>query len=65
MTFKLIIRTWEDVTHEFLTQFASSASINVSRRELEAIRQRPNKIVSPFVSRWRDKVVDMIGWPKE
>ena len=63
MTFKLIIRTWEDVTHEFLTQFASSASINVSRRELEAIRQRPNKIVSPFVSRWRDKVVDMIGWP--
>ena len=59
------LRTWEDVTHEFLTQFASSASINVSRRELEAIRQRPNKIVSPFVSRWRDKVVDMIGWPKE
>ena len=32
--------TWEDVAHEFLTQFDFSADIDVSRRELEATRQR-------------------------
>ncbi|RVW92347.1 hypothetical protein CK203_032444 [Vitis vinifera] len=32
------LRTWEDVAHEFLTQFAFSADIDVSRRELEATR---------------------------
>ncbi|RVX08201.1 hypothetical protein CK203_017699 [Vitis vinifera] len=29
------LRTWEDVAREFLTQFAFSADIDVSRRELE------------------------------
>ena len=45
------LHTWEDVTHEFMTQFASSASIDVSRCELEATRQRPDETVSSFVSR--------------
>ncbi|XP_034708924.1 uncharacterized protein LOC117931969 [Vitis riparia] len=34
------LRTWGDVAHEFLTQFTFSADIDVSRRELEATRQR-------------------------
>ena len=38
----LRLRTWEDVAHEFLTQFAFNADIDVSRRELEATRQRPD-----------------------
>ncbi|KAJ9708445.1 hypothetical protein PVL29_000472 [Vitis rotundifolia] len=59
------LRTWEDVAHEFLTQFASSADIDVSRRELEATRQRPDESISSFVSRWRAKVAGMIDWPKE
>ena len=54
------LRTWEDVTHEFLTQFASNAGIDVSRRELEATRQRPDEIVYSFVSRWSAKVANMI-----
>ena len=32
------LRTWRDVAHEFLTQFAFSTDIDVSRRELEATR---------------------------
>ena len=52
------------MTHEFLTQFTSTASIDVSRQELEAIRKRPDKIVSLFVSHFRDKVVDMIDRPR-
>ncbi|KAL6340577.1 hypothetical protein AAG906_010485 [Vitis piasezkii] len=42
--------TWEDVAHEFLTQFAFSANIDVSRRELEATRQRPDESISSFVN---------------
>ena len=32
------LRTWEGVAHEFLTQFAFNADIDVSKRELEATR---------------------------
>ncbi|RVW60408.1 hypothetical protein CK203_089900 [Vitis vinifera] len=38
------LRTWGDVAREFLTQFAFSADIDVSRRELEATRQRPESL---------------------
>ncbi|RVW95580.1 hypothetical protein CK203_039118 [Vitis vinifera] len=42
--------TWEDVAHEFLTQFAFSVDIDVSRQELEATRQRPDESISSFVN---------------
>ena len=59
------LRTWENVAYEFLTQFAFGADIDVSRRELEAIRQRPDESISSFVNRWRAKVVGMIDRLKE
>ncbi|WJZ98511.1 hypothetical protein VitviT2T_017027 [Vitis vinifera] len=55
--------TWEDMAHEFLTQFAFSVDIDVSRRELEATRQRSDESISSFVSCWRAKVVGMIDRP--
>ncbi|KAL6312290.1 hypothetical protein AAG906_017133 [Vitis piasezkii] len=36
-----IERTWDDLTQEFLRQFAFNTIIDISRRELEALRQRP------------------------
>ena len=57
--------TWENVAYEFLTQFAFGADIDVSRRELEATRQRPNESISSFVSRWRANVAGMIDRLKE
>ena len=59
------LRTWEDMAHEFLTQFAFSANIDVSKRELEATRQRPNESISSFFNCWRAKVVGMIDRPKK
>ena len=56
----LRLRTWEDVVHEFLTEFASSADIDVSRQELKATRQRLNESISPFVNRWRANVVGIL-----
>ncbi|RVX01656.1 hypothetical protein CK203_024476 [Vitis vinifera] len=41
------------------------ADIDVSRRELEATRQRPDESIYSFVTRWRAKVAGMIDRPKE
>ena len=59
------LRTWKDMAHEFLTQFAFNANIDVSKRELETTRQRPNESISSFINHWRAKVAGMIDRPKE
>ncbi|KAL6323511.1 hypothetical protein AAG906_039088 [Vitis piasezkii] len=43
----------------FLTQFAFSADNDVSRRELEATKQRPDKSISSFVNCWRARWLDL------
>ena len=50
-------RTWEDLTQEFLRHFAFSIVVDVSRRELEAMRQDLEEMVTSFISRWREKIV--------
>ena len=57
------LHTWEDVTHEFVIQFASNADFDVSKRELEATKQRPDETISSFVRCWRAKVADTIDRP--
>ncbi|WKA08892.1 hypothetical protein VitviT2T_026576 [Vitis vinifera] len=49
-------RTWDDLAQEFLRQFAFNTVIDVSRRELEALRQGPEESVTSFISRWREKI---------
>ncbi|WKA08890.1 hypothetical protein VitviT2T_026574 [Vitis vinifera] len=51
-----IERTWDDLAQEFLRQFAFNTVIDVSRRELEALRQGPEESVTSFISRWREKI---------
>ena len=53
-------RTWDDLTQEFLRQFAFNTVIDVSRRELEALRQRLKESVTSFISRWREKISEII-----
>ena len=58
-------RTWEDLAHEFIQQFSFSAIIDVIRRELEAMRQGAHENATSFISRWREKVFQMIDLPSE
>ncbi|RVW64304.1 hypothetical protein CK203_052311 [Vitis vinifera] len=58
-------RTWDDLAQEFLQQFAFNTVIDVSRRELEALRQRPDETVTSFISRWREKIAQIIDRPSE
>ncbi|KAL6314367.1 hypothetical protein AAG906_021201 [Vitis piasezkii] len=58
-------RTWDDLAQEFLRQFAFNTVIDVSRRELEALRQRPEESVTSFISHWREKISQIIDRPSE
>ena len=49
-------RTWDDLAQEFLRQFAFDIVIDVSRREFEALRQRLEKSITSFISRWKEKI---------
>ncbi|KAL6350601.1 hypothetical protein AAG906_022311 [Vitis piasezkii] len=58
-------RTWEDLAQEFLRQYSFSSDTSVTHRELEFLRQKSYEPVSFFISRWREKVVEMIERPTE
>ena len=53
-------RSWEDLAQAFLRQYSFSSDTNVTRRELEFLRQRSNEFVSSFISCWREKAAEMI-----
>ena len=48
-----------------MRQFAFNTVIDVSRRELEALRQRPEESVTSFISRWREKISQIIDRPSD
>ena len=43
-------RTWTDLAQEFLRQYSFNTIVDVSRRELEALRQRLDESVTSFMS---------------
>ncbi|XP_010662291.1 uncharacterized protein LOC132252716 [Vitis vinifera] len=58
-------RTWEDLAQEFLRQYSFGGDTSVTRRELEFLRQGSDEPISSFISRWREKAVEMIERPTE
>ena len=58
-------RTWADLGQEFIRQYSFNTVVDVSRRELEALRQRPDESITSFISRWREKIAHIIDRPSE
>ena len=58
-------RTWANLAQEFLRQYSFNTVVDVSLRELEALRQRPDESVTSFISRWREKITQIIDRPSE
>ncbi|RVW62780.1 hypothetical protein CK203_058917 [Vitis vinifera] len=58
-------RTWDDLAQEFLRQYAFNTVADVSRRELEALRQRSDESISSFISRWRGKIPEIVDRPSK
>ena len=48
-----------------MRQFSFNTIVDVSRREIEALRQRLDESVSSFISRWCRKIVEIIDRPLE
>ena len=53
-------RTWADLGHEFIKQYSFNTIVDVSRWELEALRQRPDEPVTSLISHWREKIAHII-----
>ena len=58
-------RTWANLGQEFIKQYSFNTVVDVSRRELEALRQRSDESVTSFISRWREKIAQIIDRPSE
>ena len=58
-------RTWADLGQEFIRQYSFNTVVDVSQRELEALRQRLDESVTSFIFRWREKITQIIDRPSE
>ena len=58
-------RTWADLGQEFIRQYSFNTVVDVSRREFEALRQRLDESITSFISRWREKIAQIIDRPSE
>ena len=56
-------RTWDYLTQEFLQQFSFNIVIDLSRKELEALRQRLDESIFSFISCWWGKIVKIVDRP--
>lgn len=58
-------RSWEDMAEAFVTQYSYNTQIEITTRDLEAMRQEPKESFSEFVSRWRAKASMMTLRPTD
>ena len=50
---------------EFIRQYYFNTVVDVSRRELEALKQGLDESVTSFISCWREKITQIIDRPSE
>ena len=50
---------------EFIRHYFFNTVVEVSRRELQAIRHRLDESVTTFISRWRERIAQIIDRPSE
>ena len=54
-----------DLAQKFLRQYSFNTVVDVSRKELEALKQRPDELVTSFISHWKEKIAHIIDRPSE
>ena len=58
-------RSWEDICHEFHNQYKYNIEVDITRRDLETMKQEPKKSFSTFIIKWRSKAAQMMNRPSE
>ncbi|XP_077246134.1 uncharacterized protein LOC143886015 [Tasmannia lanceolata] len=53
------IRTLEDIANRFVEQFSREEGIDVTKRDLKALKQGHNETFTSFIRRWRRKAAQM------
>ena len=56
-------RTWADLGQEFIRHYYFNTVVDVSRGELEALKQRLDESITSFISHWREKIAQLIDIP--
>jgi len=57
--------SWELLASEFTNKYAYNTMLDVTLRDLEMTRQKPDEAFSEFLTRWRAKAVKMVNRPIE
>ena len=58
-------KTWANLGQEFIRQYSFNTVVDISRKELEALKMRPNESITSFISHWREKIAQIIDRPSE
>ncbi|XP_077219611.1 uncharacterized protein LOC143853760 [Tasmannia lanceolata] len=62
---KTKVRTWNEITEQFIKQFTYDDGSEVTICDLEATKQEPNETFATFVKRWRKLAASMMDRPTE
>ena len=58
-------RSWEDFCRKFHNQYKYNIEVDITRRDLETMKQEPKKSFSTFIIKWRSKAAQMMNRPSE
>ncbi|XP_075667350.1 uncharacterized protein LOC142636942 [Castanea sativa] len=58
-------KTWDELQKEFMKHFSYKIHLDVTLRDLETTRQKPNETFSEFIVRWKQTAAKMIDRPNE
>ncbi|KAI8527167.1 hypothetical protein RHMOL_Rhmol12G0054700 [Rhododendron molle] len=50
---------WQEFANAFINQYAYNVQIEVTTRDLEMLKQKPNESFANFLTRWRKKATQM------
>ena len=59
------VRSWKDICREFYNQYKYNIEVDITRRDLETMKQDPKESFSTFITKWRSKAAQMMNRPSE
>ena len=59
------VRSWEDICREFHNHYKYNLEVDITRRDLETMKQELKESFSTFITKWRSKATQMMNRPSE
>ena len=58
-------RSWDDICCEFHKQYKYNIEVDITRRDLETMKQEPKESFSTFITKWMSKAAQIMNRPSE